>query len=414
VKKPLLIAAGVTALAALVLFSMLGDRRGKGTKVYAEEAARRSITQTVKASGQIQPRVKVNLSAHVIGKIEKLYVVEGQSIAAGEPFLELERQAFLAERDNARAQLAKSSSDVREARVALADQRARLARSRRLAQEGISSSEALEAAELAHTSAELRLDQALESEKQARAYLVKAEDDLRKTTIFAPLTGRVIALNAEQGEVVVSGTMNNPASVIGTIADLSEILAEIDVDETEIVHLALGQAATVRVDALPEKSNAARVVEIGSSGYSKPAQPDVTFFLVKLLLELPDAALRPGMSARADIAVATHENAVVVPIQSVVERETKAAGGTGSAAVSGDRTPGVFVVDQNQVRRKTVRTGISDATHVEVVEGLAGGEQVVTGPYRILRRLEDGERVQVTRPDLEKDDGDSKKAEEDD
>jgi HlyD family secretion protein len=395
-------------LAALLVFSIAGGRKPKGTKVYAEEAVRRAITQTVKASGQIQPRIKVNISSHVIGKIEKLYVVEGQAIAAGEPFLELERPAFLAERDSARAQLAKSESEIRQAEIALDDQEVRLARAQRLASEGIAAPETLESAQLNHSAAKLRLEQARESQKQAKALLVKAEDDLKKTTIYSPIAGRVIALNAEQGEVVVSGTMNNPASVIGTIADLSEILAEIDVDETEIVHLEIGQPATVRIDALPDKEYRGRVVEIGSSGYSKPAQPDVTFFLVKLLLENADTALRPGMSARADVEVATHPEAIVVPIQSVVERDARGAE-AGESKAAGTKPAAkrqvVYVVDGDRASERAVRSAISDATHVEISEGLNAGERVVTGPHRSLRKLKDRDAVTVTRPEAEPDAG---------
>jgi HlyD family secretion protein len=248
----------------------------------------------------------VNISAHVIGKIDKLFVVEGQAIAAGEPFLQLERESFLAARDDAKARLAMAETERRRAEVALADQAVRLARARRLAEEGIAAQESLESAELAHTSARLALRSAGEGVTQARALLVKAEDELRKTTIWSPLTGRVIALNAEQGEVVVSGTMNNAASVIGTVADLSEILTEVDVDETEIVHVAVGLPVEVRVDAVADVAYPGRVVEVGSSGYTRPQQPDVQFFLVKVLLDRPDERLRPGMSARARIQVATH------------------------------------------------------------------------------------------------------------
>ena len=408
-RRKLLIAGAVVLLLAVVLVSLFGGRRGKKTPVFAEVAERREITQTVKASGQIQPRIKVNLSAHVIGKIERLYVEEGQAIAAGQPFLELEREAFLAARDDARAQLAMAATEVRQAELSLADQEVRLARAKRLADDGISSSEALESALLQRTSALLRVEQAQETVKQARAQLSKASDDLRKTTLFAPISGRIITLNAEEGEVVVSGTMNNPASVIGTIADLSEVLAEIDVDETEIVHIAGDQLSSIRVDAIPDREYRARVVEIGSSGYSKASQPDVTFFRVKLLLENPDAALRPGMSARAEVSVATHRDAVVVPIQSVVERPIEKGGGSASATGESSPEPGdaerrerqvVFVVVEERAHLRPVRTGISDATEVEVLAGLTAGEQVVTGPQRILRRIEDGEAVRVTSPDL--------------
>lgn len=409
---------GIVVLGLIVVASLRSRGSGETIRIYAERAERRDITQIVEASGQIHPRVKVNISAHVIGKIDKLFVVEGQAIADGEPFLQLERESFLAARDDARAQLAMAETERRRAEVALADQAVRLARARRLAAEGIAAQESLESAELAHTSAELALRSAGEGVTQARALLVKAEDELRKTTIWSPLAGRVIALNAEQGEVVVSGTMNNPASVIGTVADLSEILTEVDVDETEIVHVAVGLPVEVRVDAVADVAYPGRVVEVGSSGYTRPQQPDVQFFLVKVLLDRPDEKLRPGMSARARIQVATHEQALVVPIQAVVERRPQGAPAADAAdgGEAPEEVPVVFTVATDKAVQRTIETGISDATHVEIVAGLSAGDQVVTGPYRALKRLEDGDRVKVATPrqgGTENDEEDADAAEDD-
>jgi HlyD family secretion protein len=399
--KRLLVGAAVVAALALVVFASLrASGSGPQTRVYAEAAERRSITHTVTASGQIHPRVKVNISAHVVGKIEKLHVRDGDPIEAGRPFLQLEQQAFLAARDDARARLGMAQTELQRSEVALADQKVRLERARRLRGEGVVSIETLESAELQHRTAELATITAREGVDQARALLEKAEDDLRKTTIWAPISGRVIALNAEEGEVVVSGTMNNPASVIGTIADLSEVLAEVDVDETEVVDVRPGLAAEIEVDAVPGAKYAGKVVEVGSSGYAKATQPDVQFFLVRILLEAPDEKLRPGMSARARIRVETHDDAVVVPIQAVVERAPagrgdEAGAGATARAAGDEEVPVVFVVDADRVRQRPVETGIADATDVELTSGVAAGDRVVTGPYRSLKKLRDGDRVKV-------------------
>ena len=211
-RKWILIAGGALLLALIVGVSLRGRGGRDAVRVYAEPVVQRDITQTVKASGQIHPRVKVNISAHVIGKIEKLFVRDGDPIRAGDPFLQLERVAFLAARDDSRAGLAMAETELEQSEVALADQRVKLARAERLHADAIASKETLESARLQTSSAELRVKAAREGVTQGRAMLEKAEDDLRKTTIFSPLTGRVIALNAEQGEVVVSGTMNNPAA----------------------------------------------------------------------------------------------------------------------------------------------------------------------------------------------------------
>ena len=378
----------VLALAGIVFASIRSKSGDTGESVYAEPVARRNLAQVVKATGELQPRVQVNISAHVIGKIEQLYVQEGDLIRKGQPFLRLEKQAFLAQRDQWAAQLRSAQTAVRQAQVSLADAGVKLARSRMLKGEGISTQQDLEAAQLAETSARLQLESARDAVRQTQANLVKAQDDLTKTTIYSPLTGRVIALNAKEGEVVVSGVMNTPGSVIGTIADLAEIMAEVDVDETEIVNVRLGQEAVLRVDALPGREYTGKVVEVGSSGYNRPNQPDVTFFKVKILLDHPDDNLRARMSVRAEVRTASHADALTVPIQAVVER----AGEKG-----GKERKVIFVVDAGKARQRPVATGLSDETHVELTSGAKPGEQVITGPYRTLRDLKEGDAVQISK-----------------
>jgi HlyD family secretion protein len=402
VKRALLIGAVVVVLVAVVVASLRRGGGEKGTPVDAEAVAEREIRRVVKASGVVDPREKVELSAHVVAKIDRLYVEEGDQVEAGDPVLELERQTFDAAVADWRARLAQARSAVRKAEADLESARLRRQRYERLAGEGVVSDEQVEEAQVAATGAEVALDQAGESVAQARANLAKAEDDLRKTTIYAPIGGRVISLNAEQGEVVVSGTMNNPASVIATLADLSEVLAVVDVDETEIVHVAVGQDAELEVDAMPERSFAGRVVEVGSSGFSRPDRRDVTFFNVKVLFAEPAEALKPGMSVRASIVTAVHASALVVPIQAVVERPP--LGDDGEAGTGGEKEEEVqvvFVVADGEARQRQVDTGISDTTHVEITAGLAAGELAVTGPYRVLRKLEDGEAVRVEDDDDE-------------
>lgn len=400
-KKLLVIACGVLVLGALVFAGIRKGGQPKGTAVYAEPVVARPLSEIVKASGEIDPRVKVNISAHVIGKIQKMYAVEGQAIRAGQPFLELEKEAFLAQREQWAAQLASAQTAANRAEVMLADSRNKLARARKLSQDDLISREQLESAQLQETSSRLALEEAHQTIRQARANLDKAKDDLVKTTIYAPLSGTVIKLNAEEGEVVVSGTMNNAGSVIGTIADLSEILARVDVDENEIVKVRTGQNVVLHVDALSRQSWQGRVVEVGSSGVTKANQPDVTYFEVKILLDKPSAELRPGMSVRAEIHTAERPRTLTVPLQAVVERPAKAeAEGTEDAeAASGSQEiKVVYVVEQGKAVERPVETGISDATRVEILSGVKAGESVVTGPYRTLRDLEADTAVRIEAP----------------
>lgn len=395
-KKAIIGAVIVIAIAGIVFASIKASSREKGAKVYSQAIERRTISQVVKASGSLEPRVQVNISAHVIGKIERLFVVEGGRIERGQPFLQLEQAGFIAQRDQWAAQLRSAQTSVRQSEVSLADARHKLERARQLLKEGIYSREQLEAAELAATSAELRLQESREAVLQTRANLEKAQDDLTKTTIYAPLSGRIIALNAKEGEVVVSGTMNNPASIIGEIADMSEILANVDVDETEIVNVKLGQEAVLRVDALPGKEYKGKVVEIGSSGFNRPAQPEVTFFKVKILLDQPDEDLRADMSVRAEVHTAAHTDTLVVPIQAVVEREPVGEGKDKEDREE-EEVQAVFVIENGKAYQRTVETGLSDETHIELTSGVKAGDVVVTGPYRILRDLRDGQAVALSK-----------------
>jgi HlyD family secretion protein len=411
VKKIVIATLVVLVLGAVVFFSARAGGGDKGAKVYAEEVKQQDIGQIVKASGEIDPRVKVNLSAHVVGKITRLYVREGERIEKGKPFLELEKQAYIAERDRWRAQLQQAQTAVRQAEVSLADTGNKLNRGKKLHDQGVTPTEELEAAQLAETSAHLRLDDAHQAVRQSQANLDKALDDLDKTTIFAPLSGRVVSLKAEEGEVVIPGTMNNPASVIATIADLSEILAKVDVDETEIVHVKAGQPATVRVDALPDRVFHGQVVEVGSSGFNRPAQPDVTFFEVKILLRETGEDLRPGMSLRAEIETRPPSKALVIPIQAVVERPPLDGKADGKGKDKDAEVKVAFVIEKGKARQREVKTGVSDETRVEVLAGLKAGESVLTGPYRSLRDLRDGDAVRIT---TEKEESDKRRKTADD
>lgn len=406
-KKLLIGVVVVAGLAAIVFFSMRSESGESGEEVNTEAAARRSITELVKTSGQVDARVKVDISSPLIAKITKIYVEEGDEMQAGDRFLELEKEAFVATRDNWRSQLAIARNDVEQAKVSLADARIKARRAERLLNEGIGTIEALEAAKLAETSAELRLQRSGQSVEQVQANLNKALDDLGKCTLYSPLTGRVVSLNAEEGEVVVSGTMNNPASVIGTVADLSEILAEVDVDETEIVKVELGQRAELGVEALIDHPYRGRVVEIGNSGYGRAGQPDVTFFKVKLLFEDSDATLRPGMSVRADISTAQAEAALVVPIQAVVNRPPLEEEAEEEADAGDDEELAVvFVLEDGKAVQRAVETGLSDDTHVQIVSGIEEGEQIITGPYRTLKNLDHDDNVKPRKPKKKAQDGD--------
>ena len=221
-----LIIAGAALLVALIVVASIRSGGPKGEKVYTAPVATRTIEAVVTAPGQIDPKVKVNISAHIVGKIEKLYFQEGDTVRRGQKLVELEKPLYIAQRDRLRAELGGRRVEVQRARAALATADAQYRRAQSLNRQGLQAEELFDQARLAHDNARAALAAAQQGVNQAEAGLRSASEDLSRTTIVSPLDGKVVQLNAREGEVVVTGTMNNPGSVIAVIADLSQILVE--------------------------------------------------------------------------------------------------------------------------------------------------------------------------------------------
>jgi HlyD family secretion protein len=234
--------------------------------------------------------------------------------------------------------------------------------------------------------------------RQAAASLTEAENELTRTTIVSPIDGKVVQLNAHEGEVVVTGTMNNPGSIIAVIADLSEILVEAEVGETEVVAIRAGEPAKIKVDAVADHEYAGHVTEIGSSAAVRAnAGSGIRYFKVKVAIDNPDARLRPGMTSQVSIITSTVADSLAVPIQSVVERVPGAKKDDDEENDAAPKRKYVFVVRDGKVHQTEVTTGISDATHVTIRSGLKGGDPIVTGPFRTIKALHDGDRVEITK-----------------
>jgi HlyD family secretion protein len=393
--KRVLVIGGVVVVLAAVLFASLSSSDGKGKVIEPEKAGRRDVVARVKASGTINPRVKVEIQSKVIGEIVALPVKEGDTVRAGQILLEIEKEQYLAARDQANAVLGQATVNLERARAELANEELNYKRMLDLNREGVASQDALDRARLARDSAEIAVRSQAETIRQARSALQRALDDLQRTTIRSPMDGVVTALNVEKGETAVMGTMNFAGSVLMTVGDLSELLAEVEVAESEVVSLKVGQKATIRVDALPDTPLAGTVTEIGSSGLK---QVDVVKFRVKVVLEKPDPRVKPGMTAKVEIVTAEAPGVVAVPQQAVQTRwlDDKGKEVTRREGDSSQREVTVaYLFVGNKAVRREVKTGIHDELWVEVTEGLAEGDQVITGPYRTLRALKDGEAVRV-------------------
>ena len=392
-KRPVVV-AGIVILLGLIVFGSIRAGRSNAEKIYAEPAKTRKIESVVSAPGEINPKVKVNISAHIVGKIEKLYFNEGDNVKRGQKLVDLERFAYQAQYDRARAQLANSRIEVQRAKAAMATSEVAYKRAVNMQKQGIQAQELFDRARLDLENARAASASSEEGVRQAQALLTQAETDLSHTTIVSPIDGKAVQLNAHEGEVVVTGTMNNPGSVIAVVADLSEILAEADVGETEVVGIQLRQPAKVHVDAIPDKEYQGHVAEIGSSASVRASTGSgMRYFKVKVAIDNSDERLRPGMTCQVAIVTSSLPNAVAVPIQSVVERAPP-------SKEEDENTPKkkyVFIVQGGKAKMTEVKTGVSDATHVAIASGVKAGDQVITGPFRVLKKLKDGDAIEVTK-----------------
>jgi HlyD family secretion protein len=408
--KRALIIAGAVIVLGIIVFASVRASGPKAEKVYAEPVRPRKIEAVVTAPGEVDPKVKVNIDAHIVGKIERLNFQEGDTVHKGQKLVELERYAYEAQRDRARAAVSASRIEVVRAKVGLDTAQLAYNRAVKMKQQGIQAQELFDNAQLALENARAASQSAQEGVRQSEAMLQQAETDLSHTTIVSPIDGKAVQLNAHEGEVVVTGTMNNPASVIAVIADLSEILVESDVNETDVVSLRLGMPAKIHVDAIPEKEYAGHVAEIGSSAAARQsAGAGIRYFKVKVAIDNPDDRLRPGMTSQVSIITSTAANTPALPIQSVVERVPPSISKKkGSDEEDDENLPKkkyVFVVKDGKAKMTEVTTGISDSTHVSVISGVKNGDQVITGPFRTLKKLSDGDAVQVTKEETKKGEG---------
>lgn len=363
----------VAVLAVIVVASIFGNKK-KLKEVYAEKAAKRTIAQTVLASGEIQPKNKVNIQAHVVARIDKLYFKEGDMVTQGQRIVELEKQEYLLQRDQSTDALASARAGLALADAQAQQASASHARTQRIFEDKLATQDALDQSTSDYKSALARVDSAREDMNRSEKMLAEAQDRLTKTTILAPMSGKVVERDMKEGEVVVSGT-GIPGSVIAVVADLSEILAEVDVIESEIAPLKVGLSSTVTVDSLPDKTFNGTIEEIAESAFKKQ---DVSYFKVKVRITDDPKGLKPGMTAKAKIKVREKAGALSVPVQAVIEKDKKKF---------------LFILDGRKAKKVTVTTGLSDDLYTEVEGSLKEGANVITGPARILKDLDDGTLV---------------------
>jgi len=396
-KKLLLMFGVVIVIAVIVIFNSMAQRE-KALKVTMERVEKQNLTSLISASGEVKPKKSVNISAHIPGRIIKIGVVEGQRVNRDDFLLKLESTQYEANADRDRAHIQALKADLIRAEALLKRDEKLFYRQKQLFEEKLISSEQLEAAQAQYDISFAQQEAILFQIKQAEASLTSTLDNLEKTVYNSPIEGIITSLRVEEGEIALVGTMNNPGTVLMTIADLSVMEVEIEVDETDVIGVELGQKAEVLVDAFPEDIINGVVTEIGSSALQVVSTgQESKDFKVVITLESPPDTLKPGLSASADIITAQRNDVLAIPISALVLSE--AVDGTGRS----DKTQeeGVYIVEDSRVKFQPVIKGIMGDLMIEIVSGLEEGQQLVVGPYSILRELENGRLIKEEKDSTE-------------
>jgi len=431
-RKALWIGLGVLVVAILAIGNLLRGRETKH-KVETEKVTRRDLEAMVSGSGWIEPRRKVDVSANTAGRVVELAVEEGDTVKLGQVLLRIDPAPFRGAVDRIRAAIGAARADLDAAIATEAQAKADRERIETLAKRQLATTNELDTARRNADKATAGVSAARSRLRQEEAILRTAEHDLDQVTITASMDGVITRRNIEEGETVVTGTMNNPGTILLTIADLSVMEAEIEIDETDVVDVRVGQDVRVTVDAFPDTTLKALVTEVGSSArrdFTNPGETSADFpVTVRLVETLP--GLRPGLSATAEIVTARRTRVPSVSIGALGYRDPEAeakdftehgkrkgrreaakAGGEEDEADAGadtlgthkrrPETYGVFGIDGGRARFTPVTIGITGERHIEITGGVEEGTQVVSGPFQVLRELKSGDRVQSTRKGSER------------
>jgi HlyD family secretion protein len=436
-KKKILIGVGVLIALGAIAFANLRFKRTEGVTVNTETVKKQNLEALVSASGKIQPTRSVNISADTQGRVTNLAVNEGDRVKRDQFLLQIDPRNLRTAVQRTEASLAAAKSQMEQlrlslesARVAVKQAEENLKRQQELSKGGLTTRELLE-----RTEHELKIRQAdLRSQEQQvktqelrmqqeSATAESARFDLSKVRIESPIDGIVTRRNIEEGETVVVGTMNNAGTVLLTIADMSVIQAEVDVDETDIPTIQIGQRAKITIDALPGRPFTGKVTEIGNSpiqaaGQSAAQSTQATNFKVVVTLDSEIPEVRPGFTCTAEITTAVRDNVVAVPIQALAVRELifdekgqivrpkkeDRPRRPGIPSASAEELPkgqqrkeeeGVFIARDTAVEFVPVKTGIAGDKYFEVLSGLKEGDKVVVGPFNSVRNLADGDAIKV-------------------
>jgi HlyD family secretion protein len=433
-KKKIFIGVGIIVLLGAIAYANIRFKRVEGLEVTTEGVQKRHLEAIVSASGKIQPKRDVNISADTMGRVTDLAVEEGDRVDKGQFLLQIDPRNLRSAVQRTEASLAAARSQVEQLRVSIESSKVALKqaednynRQQNLWKGGLTTRETLEKTE---NDLKLRQSDLRSQEQQLRTQQLRMESesataesarfDLSKVRIESPIKGIVTRRNIEEGETVVIGTMNNAGTVLLTIADMSVIQAEVEVDETDLPTIKMGQPAKVTIDAMPGQTFPGKVTEIGNSPIQTTggsAATQATNFKVVVTLDKEIAEVRPGFTCTAEITTAVRDNVIAVPIQATTVREVvvddkgnivrapeedkKSRRPSMGAAQAAELKPGqtrkelegVFVIQNNKAVFMPVKTGIAGEKYFEVLSGLKEGDAVITGPFASVRTLAEGAAV---------------------
>ena len=416
VRNKILIGIAIVAVIGGATALTVTQRRDRGVPVRFDVVARRDLVETVTSSGNIRAGRVVDISSDVSARVTELLIDEGDDVVVDQLLLRLDPTQFAASVSRTEASLNQARAQVRQQEASLQ----RATRDFQRLSDLFTRDSLLIARQLlddADTDVELA-SRSLESARfgvdQAIASLDEANERLSKTIFRAPIAGKVTRLNIEEGETVIVGTMNNPGSLVLTISELSRVEAVLEVDETDVPYIAVGDSTILELDAFPNRLFSGVVTEIGNSAIRPPSssagsgQAAAIDFEVVITMDNPPGGIRPDLSVTADIITATRKNSLSVPIIALTVRPEGDGAGAMPNEVGDDeertRGPlarqqrddveGVFVVQDGQVRFAPVEVGITGQEHFEVLTGVNQGDTIVAGPYQQIRELSNGDRVQ--------------------
>ncbi len=400
-KKKLIWTVVILLVVAVIAGIAIKNKGPKPTEVQVGSVGREDLQAKVSANGKIQAQKKVDVSATVPGQITNIAVEEGDSVKKGQLLAQIDPVSTRAQVRGSEASIDALRRDVDSARASVAQAQADFRRSEANFKAGIVPAADMERTKTVVATAEATVKAAERRVVQASAGLEGTRDLLAKTTIRSTMDGVVTARRVEEGEVAVIGIQNSPGTVLFQISDMSVVEAELEVDETSIPNVVLGQEARVRLDAYPNKTFRGTVTEVGSSPILSGSNLAIKF-KVKVRLDEPPKGIKPGLSARADILTGFRGDALVVPLQALVVREIERKPGVKVDPNAPRDQEGVYLMENGKTRFQPITTGMIGELSIEVVSGLKGGETLITGPFKALRELEPGGAVKVEDPKKKK------------